>query len=405
MLFTWCDIYPDQDIPINIFNQNLIFTFGNECRYIANENNLQKHQHGNVIGIFYFHNYQGLQNCDDTCDLCDVYCDNYRTFNTYNLNKLIDIGDIEKLNNYYQYHSSKYNTRFFNKIIDNDNSLTKLSICEQGNYIIQNEIYWYKNVDNGYIPHIFSYGENEFTMEKINAKPLYYSFWDFTYEKQCLILENTCNMIKKLHETKIYITTECLLSDIEIEIKHKILHRLEKVQNIIESFGEVHFVNGIEINKNHEDIINDICASISSYFMGQNVYSIIHGDSQFSNILYDYDDKLYLIDPRGYFGNTKLYGICEYDYAKIGYSLSGYDNFNNDNKYFIEKYEDYKLELRIEDHIHQFENILKKYGNMKILKQLIVINWLGLSQYNQNNILKCVSSYYYALYLYKVYKV
>ena len=39
LLFTWCDIYPDEIIPIGIFkDKNIIFTYGNECRYIVNNN-------------------------------------------------------------------------------------------------------------------------------------------------------------------------------------------------------------------------------------------------------------------------------------------------------------------------------------------------------------------------------
>ena len=34
---------------------------------------------------------------------------------------------------------------------------------------------------------------------------------------------------------------------------------------------------------------------------------------------------------------------------------------------------------------------------------LVCIMWLSLAQYNSNNILKCIGSYYYGLYLYSKY--
>ena len=36
------------------------------------------------------------------------------------------------------------------------------------------------------------------------------------------------------------------------------------------------------------------------------------------------DNEIIFIDPRGYFGNTKLYGLKQYDFAKLLFGLSGY---------------------------------------------------------------------------------
>ena len=41
------------------------------------------------------------------------------------------------------------------------------------------------------------------------------------------------------------------------------------------------------------------------------------------------------IDPRGYFGRSKILGIKEYDLAKILYGISGYDTFNNNNNFLF----------------------------------------------------------------------
>ena len=35
----------------------------------------------------------------------------------------------------------------------------------------------------------------------------------------------------------------------------------------------------------------------------------------------------------------------------------------------------------------------------KLHKMMVVIIWLGLAEYNKNNIWKCVASYYHGLYL------
>ena len=58
-------------------------------------------------------------------------------------------------------------------------------------------------------------------------------------------------------------------------------------------------------------------------------YNLIHGDTHLGNILLDENDQLYFIDPRGYFGSSKLFGLYEYDYAKLLFGISGYSVFDN----------------------------------------------------------------------------
>jgi hypothetical protein len=129
-------------------------------------------------------------------------------------------------------------------------------------------------------------------------------------------------------------------------------------------------------------------------------YSLIFGDCQFSNILINPDsiNNILFIDPRGYFGNTNIHGLEEYDYAKVLYAISGYDSFNNE--YFNLKnidIENNSLEFTINGIFYEKE-IINKYFN-KVHKAFLVIIWLSLSEYSKNNIWKCIASYYYGLYL------
>lgn len=55
-------------------------------------------------------------------------------------------------------------------------------------------------------------------------------------------------------------------------------------------------------------------------------FTIIHGDLCCSNILYDRNRrKIFLIDPRGSFGQKGVFGDQRYDRAKMRHSFSGYD--------------------------------------------------------------------------------
>ncbi len=60
--------------------------------------------------------------------------------------------------------------------------------------------------------------------------------------------------------------------------------------------------------------------------------AIIHGDLCLSNILYDFRSRIVkLIDPRGSFGGTGIYGDPRYDIAKLYHSVYGlYDFITND---------------------------------------------------------------------------
>ena len=56
--------------------------------------------------------------------------------------------------------------------------------------------------------------------------------------------------------------------------------------------------------------------------------TIIHGDFHYGNILFDVNTRLVkLIDPRGNFGSSGIFGDCKYDLAKLRHSISGGYNF------------------------------------------------------------------------------
>lgn len=73
--------------------------------------------------------------------------------------------------------------------------------------------------------------------------------------------------------------------------------------------------------------------------MGNRVQGcIIHGDYCFSNILYDLNSQLVkLIDPRGSFGEQKLYGDPRYDMAKLRHSVSGRYDFIIAGLFYVEQ--------------------------------------------------------------------
>jgi D-arabinose 5-phosphate isomerase GutQ/beta-phosphoglucomutase-like phosphatase (HAD superfamily)/choline kinase len=418
ILLTWCDILPNQVIIDlkELEKSSTIFTYGNECRYaFDNKNktiNKVSENNGNIIGIYYLKHYKKLENYRLNDDICDVFMNNFTdTFIEYKLSDLTDIGDIDKYRKYQ--NNSYFKTRFFNEISRiNESQIIKKLVNTDKTWqnIILKEMNWYKFINNrvDFIPKIYSYDNLSFKMEFIhNSMPLYKLFDQYDKNTKLTIITKIVNMLDKLHNLEtINVNKDIVIKDLHIECYQKIIDRINKIKEIITYFGPINYVNNIKIF-DLEFVLNKCFSIIKDKYMSQEntsiIYNTIHGDCQFSNIIINSDsNELFLIDPRGYFGNTNIYGLKDYDYAKVLYALTGYDYLNNHNEYYIDNIYKDNINIHIKDHSELFNDISPKIYN-KVTMSLVVINWLGLAQYNENNILKSISSYYYGLYLFSKY--
>ena len=400
ILFSWCDILPDENIDISKINNTSIFTYGNECRYKAENNNIFKNSEGNIIGLYYLKDYNGFNIYNIGDDICDIFLKNYKNFNTYGLKKLIDVGDLEKFK---KYTNNNHQTRFFNNISFFDNYIIKEACNHQGIEIIKKEINFYNKLNNSYdfFPKYDKLTNNDFSLklELIKSEPLYKVFKNLNSVEKQNILNQIYEKLDILHKNKIYITDSHCLENINIEAYTKIIDRFNKIKPIINYFGKINKVNGMDVG-NFNIIINKLKDIVSTNI--DLSYNLIHGDCQFSNIIIEKDtNKIFFIDPRGYFGNSLLYGPNDYDYAKVLYALTGYDEFNNDSLFNIE-IQNNEIKFKITNYLDDNLNIVI---NDKIKAWLVLI-WFGLAQYNSNNILKCVASYYNGFYWYnKLFKL
>ena len=112
-------------------------------------------------------------------------------------------------------------------------------------------------------------------------------------------------------------------------------------------------------------------------------FCFIHGDCTFSNLMLREDGSPVLIDPRGYFGHTQLYGDVRYDWAKIYYSIVGnYDRFN---------LKDFRLEIRerevsLQIRSNQWEDMEDDFfaltgADPYEIRLLHAVIWLSLTTY------------------------
>lgn len=119
-------------------------------------------------------------------------------------------------------------------------------------------------------------------------------------------------------------------------------------------------------------------------------YSFIHGDLTMSNTLVDKKGVLYLIDPRGGFGNTRNYGDVRYDVAKLYYSIVGnFDSLNNGQfKYQLDKSKANAHTYSIVDNEFGFykDKLLNEFHeDPEIIEFIHATIWLSLLPHVVNN--------------------
>jgi tRNA A-37 threonylcarbamoyl transferase component Bud32 len=289
----------------------------------------------------------------------------------------------------------------FNSIIIEDNIVIKQSKNEYGNAKLKTEISFYKHLlDNNIafeVPNIFLLDEENYTikMQFLSGYVELYKFYSkCSKEEKTKILDKIFSTLHKLHANRITVSKQQYYSDLILETKEKIQTRMEIVKNIIDKYSFIKKVNCFEI-KNLDDIKSKIFLNVNNYFktLDEYTYSIIHGDCQFNNILLNENYDIKFIDPRGYFGNTKIYGIKEYDTAKIYFALTGYDSF--DNSFFENvNIENDNIDIFIDFQIDE----LLLYDSPFITSLLISI-WLGNSHIFIHDEYKCITSYFIAMFL------
>lgn len=156
-------------------------------------------------------------------------------------------------------------------------------------------------------------------IEKINFKNI---------EKIIKLIKKACISLY-CSNCPIDIKTEEIQKDLEIEFYEKVISRFNSIEGILDE----------SVIKYKEDLFTLVRLSsneIKKYFSTLSNYYFIHGDLNFSNILInEKETEIKFIDPRAYFGNTKLFGLAAYDLAKIAYALSGYDKFNSELTYLF----------------------------------------------------------------------
>jgi len=275
------------------------------------------------------------------------------------------------------FYNNKIDAREFNNV-----ELKDIKTYKKRSNDLSGEIYYYLNIPNkikDIFPVILNYDiDNKwYEMENINGIPInkLYLNEEFTLKQ----FDNVIGTINRIHNCEFIEEKE------NIDIYGNYNNKLKK--RYID-FNYSKYINS-------EFIYNFLISELDKYKknnMGK--YSIIHGDTVFTNILINKFGKIKLIDMRGKIDNTlTICGDKMYDWAKLYQSLIGYDEILENKfvsieykKIFIDYFEEYFVKTYSEESLYHLKiitaslifSLIPLHNNEKCLKYYELISKLNI---------------------------
>lgn len=321
-MLIWCDLVLPKDYVIPDTDQNVVGISNSfPCRwsYTGKKFVEEKSSEKGVAGLFIF---------KDKSYLKDVPVDGEFVRWLQSQGYLFEEQVLYRTQEYGLYSvwdsAPKPKTRPFNRMEERQGKLCKIPVDTQGEKLAVWEQNWYRALKGGHfhnLPEIFGY--DPLLMEMIRGKNIY-EYPDMPLHRKKEILSEIIKCLKEVHRIGAVESDEESYRTAYLE---KTYDRLKKVRYLVP------FANDRSININGRECRNifyhkdEVERLVMEYLPDR--FFFIHGDCTFSNIMLKDDRTPVLIDPRGYFGNTELYGDAAYDWVKLYYSIvSNYDQFN-----------------------------------------------------------------------------
>lgn len=395
-LLIWCDLVLPEDYDLPGCDNNIIgISKDFPCRWSYKNGKFieERSSEFGVAGFFIF---------KEKSYIADVPTDG--EFVRWLVSKDLDFVE-EPLSRTHEYglysvwdELPKLKTRPFNRIEKKHGKLYKIPVDKQGEDLAEREQTWYKTLQGKHfdnLPRI--YGYDPLCMEEIKGKNIY-EYKNISFEKKQEILKQIIDCLESVHNLG---TIPADKESYQVAYLSKTYDRLKKVRFLVPFANDEYItINGRKC-RNIFYHIEEANEMVMKYYPSE--FKLIHGDCTFSNIMLKNDKIPVLIDPRGYFGNTKLYGDEGYDWVKLYYSvLSNYDQFNlkRFNLYINEK-DDYvvfddrgnevsvdpkSVKIQIDSNGWEgledyFFELLKDKITRRQMKIFLAITWLSLTTY------------------------
>ena len=319
----WCDLIlaDSYEMPDHLESDLVGITREFPCRYQYEDGRFVKREdtgHG-VVGFFIFRDKRLLGDVPSEGELVVYLMESGIPLEEHVLEGLREYGTKAA---YDRLPVDK--CRPFNHIETDGERFIKMPVNEQGRELAEKECAWYRAIqDKGIanLPKIFDY--SPLCMEFISGRNAYECGAD-SIEAKRDILRQIVMSLKAIHDIG---SIPCDRESFRKACVTKTIERLSKVRDLIPFAGDEYVtINGKRcVNVLHR--LEELERQVMEYCPER--FTMIHGDCTFSNMIIRDDHTPVLIDPRGYYGNTLLYGDPAYDWAKVYYSLcSNYDRFN-----------------------------------------------------------------------------
>lgn len=293
-------------------------TFPCRWRYEAGilEEKMSK-EHG-VAGFFLFTGKEKLKGIPENGEFVRWMQSKKVKYKEIGLARTREIGTLKE----YQ-QLGRVKCRPFNKITVDGHVLTKTPVNTQGEKLAIYERNWYERaryLNISILPNI--YNTSPLQMEFIQGHNIYET--KYGRPEQERILKLLIDALKFLHAAG---SIPADTFSLKKAYYGKTIKRLAAIEDLIPFAREREIVVNGKRCRNvyfHKRQLEKRLEKLKC-----SSFVFIHGDCTFSNLMIRENGNPVLIDPRGYFGYTELFGDERYDWAKLYYSIIGnYDMFN-----------------------------------------------------------------------------
>lgn len=366
-------------------------TFPCRWSYINDEFMEEKSVEYGVAGFFLFSDKSKLEDVPVSGELVRWMKSSGMKFRTTGLGGTREFG---LLSEYRKLETQK--CRPFNSVRIEGDTFIKEAIDEQGKKLALRECKWYEKAKEkkiSILPHI--YAMNPLRMEYITGKNIYEC--NLGYDEKKKILMKLVTSLKQLHESENVAADSFSMKE---AYYNKTMARLSKIEDLVPMarYKEI-VINGKKCRNvfYYKRQLESLLEKIEC-----DKFAFIHGDCTFSNMMLREDGSPVLIDPRGYFGYTEIYGDTRYDWAKIYYSIIGnYDQFNLKRFELGINQDENSVKLNIEsNHWEDMEDDFFELtgANEWEIKLLHAVIWLSLTTYAWQDYDSICGAFYSGLY-------
>lgn len=376
---------------------------------------------GNVPGLYFLKNLALLDSVDfksdEVKDLVDaIDAIDGRSFEICDLcelsTELIEYRDLDVYKRCIRgsFKANHLQTRFFNSLVVNpsEKTMTKRAVDPDYAHLIKKEISWYTKYESlagasekMAAPRVHDFTEDSFTMDYlVGYEPLHIvldlfeSNLDIT--KIYKLYHNVLAAVDDVTgASSLDVSFETFKRDLRKEVVTKVIDRCEKIKAFLLNYKR----------EDLEAVLEEAFARLVVFAVDSPDYDIergtlkywfCHGDLNGSNILVNRDTlDVKFVDPRGYFGETKLYGWRPYEHAKLLYCLYGYDDFNTKPQIYGEDWP--KLRSSLEYSRFRDERFARDGKSYKSYQMLVGVIYVALAGYISQDIMKANIAYDYGM--------